>query len=67
MAHVEVDEEGRVDAVRVVRPRDADPRVATLLERSLQAERYRAARACGRPVPFRLTVSLVHCPVRAGD
>lgn len=65
VAHVEVNEAGGVDAVRVVRPREWDPRVATRIVRALQADRYRAASACGRPVPFRLTVSFVHCPVRA--
>jgi len=65
--HVDVNEQGSVDRVSVVRPRIADPRVTTRIVEALQDERYQPARACGRPVPFRMAVSFVHCPVPAAD
>ena len=62
---VQVDADGVVESVRLVRPPDVDARVADILSRHLSADRYRPATACGRPVGFRLTVGVGHCPSRA--
>jgi hypothetical protein len=65
IADVQVDEDGVVVSVRLVRPPDVDARVADILSRQLSADRYRPATACGRPVAFRLAVGVGHCPSRA--
>ncbi len=62
LADVQVNEEGTVDTVRVVRPRNVDKRVESAIVRSMKSRRYRPATACGRPVPFTISVGVFHCP-----
>ncbi len=66
LADVHVNEEGTVDTVRVVRPPNVDKRVESAIVRSMQSRRYNPATACGRAVPFRMSVGFFHCPSRAG-
>lgn len=65
LADVQVNEEGTVDAVRIVRPQNVDKRVESAIVRSMKLRRYTPATACGRPVPFALSVGVGHCPSRA--
>jgi hypothetical protein len=51
-----------VDSVDFLRPMHADPRVQSVIVRSLASSRYTPATACGHPVPFTLTISFLHCP-----
>jgi len=65
LADVQVNEEGTVDTVRVVRPQNVDKRVESAIVRSMKSRRYNPATACGRPVPLRMSVGIGHCPSRA--
>jgi hypothetical protein len=65
LADVQVNEKGTVDAVRVVRPQNVDKGVESAIVRSMKSRRYTPATACGRPVPFALSVGVGHCPSRA--
>jgi len=65
LADVQVKEKGTVDSVRVVRPQNVDKRVESAIVRSMKSRRYTPATACGRPVPFALSVGVGHCPSRA--
>ena len=65
LADVQVNEEGTVDTVRVVRPQNVDKRVEAAIVRSMKPRRYSPATACGRPVPFRMSVGIYHCPSQA--
>jgi hypothetical protein len=65
LADVQVNEEGTVDTVRVVRPPNVDKRVESAIVRSMKSRRYNPATACGRAVPFRMSVGFFHCPSRA--
>lgn len=65
LADVQVNDEGTVDAVRVVRPQNVDKRVESAIVRSMKSRRYTPATACGRPVPFALSVGVGRCPSRA--
>ncbi len=65
LADVQVNEKGTVDTVRVVRPQNVDKRVESAIVRSMKSRRYTPATACGRPVPFALSVGVGHCPSRA--
>jgi hypothetical protein len=62
LADVQVNERGTVDTVRVVRPQNVDKRVESAVVRSMKSRRYTPATACGRPVPFALSVGIGHCP-----
>ena len=62
LADVQVNENGTVDAVRLVRPQNVDKRVESAIVRSMKSRRYRPATACGRPVPFTISVGVFHCP-----
>jgi hypothetical protein len=64
LADVQVNEEGTVDTVRVVRPQNVDERVEAAIVGSMKSRRYMAATACGRPLPFALSVGVGHCPSR---
>ena len=64
LADVQVNERGTVDTVRIVRPQNVDKRVESVLVRSMKSGRYTPATACGRPVPFALSVGVGHCPSR---
>jgi hypothetical protein len=64
LADVQVNEEGTVDTVRIVRPQNLDKRVESAIVRSMQSREYTPATACGRPVPFELSVGVGHCPSR---
>lgn len=66
LADVQVNEKGTVDTVRVVRPQNVDKRVESAIVRSLKSRRYRPATACGRSVPFTMSVGFFHCPSQAG-
>jgi hypothetical protein len=65
LAAVQVNEKGTVDTVRIVRPQNVDKRVESAIVGSMKSRRYRPATACGRPVPFALSVGVSHCPARA--
>jgi hypothetical protein len=65
LADVQVNEQGTVDTVRVVRPQNVDERVESAIVRSMKSRRYNPATACGRPVPFKMSVGVGHCPSRA--
>src|SRR3954471_14714342 len=65
LADVQVNEKGTVDTVRVVRPQNVDKRVESAIVRSMKARRYRPATACGRSVPFTMSVGFFHCPSKA--
>jgi hypothetical protein len=65
LADVQVNEMGTVDAVHVLRPRNVDKRVESVIVRSMKSRRYEPATACGRPVPFKMSVGVGHCPSRA--
>jgi hypothetical protein len=65
VADVQVNEAGTVDALRIVRPQNVDKRVESAIVRSMKSRRYNPATACGRPVPFRMSVGVGHCPSRA--
>ena len=62
LADVQVNEKGTVDTVRIVRPQNVDKRVESAIVRSMKSRRYTPATACGRPVPFALSVGVGHCP-----
>jgi len=64
LVDVQVDENGTVDSVRVVRPQNVDQRVESAIVRLMKSRRYTPATACGRPVPFALSVGVTHCPSR---
>ena len=64
LADVQVNEEGTVETVRVVRPQNVDRCVESAIVRSMKSRRYNPATACGRPVPFRMSVGIGHCPSR---
>lgn len=64
LADVQVNEKGTVDTVRIVRPLNVDNRVESAIARSMKSRRYAPATACGRPVPFVLSVGVGHCPSR---
>ena len=55
LADVQVNPEGAVDTVRVVRPQNVDKRVESAIVRSMKSRQYTPATACGRPVPFAMT------------
>ncbi len=63
VAEVEVNEEGTVEAVHLVRPRPLDERLNQAITKTQAARRYKPALACGLPVKFMLTVGIGHCPV----
>ena len=65
LADVQVNEKGTVDTVRIVRPQNVDKRVESAIVRSMKSRRYTPASACGRPVPFALSVGVGHCPSQA--
>ena len=65
LADVHVNEKGTVDTVRVVRPQNVDTRVESAIVGSMKSRRYNPATACGRPVPFRMSIGFFHCPSRA--
>ena len=65
LADAQVNDEGTVATVRVVRPQNVDKRVESAIVRSMKSRRYNPATACGRPVPFRMSVGFFHCPSRA--
>jgi hypothetical protein len=65
LADVQVNEQGTVDTVRIVRPQNVDNPVESAIVRSMKSRRYTPATACGRPVPFVLSVGVGHCPSRA--
>jgi len=65
LADVRVNETGTVDTVRVRRPRNVDKRVESAIVRSMKSRRYRPATACGRSVPFTMSVGVGHCPSQA--
>jgi hypothetical protein len=65
LADVKVNEQGTVDTVRIVRPQNVDKRVESAIVHSMKSRRYNPATACGRPVPFRMSVGVSHCPSRA--
>jgi hypothetical protein len=65
LAEVQVNENGTVDAVRLLRPEDADARVESVILRTITSWQYRPARACGRPVPSTTSVGFFHCPFKA--
>jgi hypothetical protein len=65
LAEVQVNEQGTVDTVRVVRPQNVDKRVEAAIVRSMKSRRYTPATACGGPVPFKMSVGVGHCPSRA--
>lgn len=56
VAEVRVNADGTVDAVRILRPKPADPRVESAITRTVASWRYTPAMACGRPVPSTATV-----------
>jgi hypothetical protein len=62
LADVQVNTNGTVQTVRVVRPPNIDDRVAAIVTRTLASRRYKPARACGRPVAFTISVGIFHCP-----
>ncbi len=63
VAQAQVNEAGIVHSVRLLRPQNADERVAAVVVRTIAARRYKPARACGHPVSFSMTVGINHCPV----
>jgi hypothetical protein len=65
IAEVKVNEQGAVDDVRFLRPQNADDRVKKAILTTQASRHYKPARACGRPVPFVVTVAIGHCPVPA--
>lgn len=65
LADVQVNEQGTVDTVRVVRSQNVDKPVESAIVRSMKSRRYAPATACGRAVPFALSVGVGHCPSRA--
>jgi hypothetical protein len=65
LADVQVNEKGTVDSVRIVRPQNVDKRVESAIVHSMKSRRYTPATACGRPVPYALSVGVGHCPSRA--
>jgi hypothetical protein len=65
LAGVQVNEQGTAETIRIVRPQNVDKRVESAIVRSMKARRYTPATACGRPVPFALSVGVGHCPSRA--
>jgi hypothetical protein len=64
-ADVQVNEKGTVDNVRLVRPQNVDKRVESAIIGSMKSRRYTPVTACGRPVPFKMSVGVGHCPSRA--
>ena len=64
VAEVEVNEQGTVEAVHLVRPRPVDERLNQAITKTQAVRRYKPALACGQPVKFVLTVGISHCPVR---
>ena len=62
---VQVDEKGTGDSISVGRPQNVDKRVAAAIVRSMESRRYTPATACGRPVPFTISVGVFHCPSKA--
>ena len=65
LTEVQVNEEGTVDGVRIVRPQNVDKRVESAIVGSMRSRRYTPANACGRPVRFALLLGIGHCPSRA--
>jgi hypothetical protein len=65
LAEVRVNADGTVDAVRLVRPEDADTRVEWVIVRTITSWRYKPAIACGTPVPSTTSVGFFHCPFKA--
>jgi hypothetical protein len=60
LADVPVNEKGTVDTVRVLRPQNVDKRVESVIVRSMKSRRYKPATACGRSVPFTMSVGIGH-------
>ena len=65
LVDVQVNEKGTVDTVRVLRPQKLDKRVESVIVHSMKSRRYKPATACGRPVPFKMSVGVGHCPSQA--
>jgi hypothetical protein len=65
LAEVRVTANGTVDAVRLLRPKDADTRVQSAIVRTITSWKYKPAIACGRPVPSTTSVGFFHCPFKA--
>ena len=65
LAEVRVNANGTVDAVRLLRPKDADTRVQSVIVRTITSWKYKPAIACGRPVPSTTSVGFFHCPFKA--
>jgi hypothetical protein len=62
LADVRVNERGTVDSVRVLRPQNVDKRVEWIIVSTIALRRYKPATACGRSVPFTMSVGIGHCP-----
>lgn len=62
LADVQVNERGTVDTVHVLRPQNVDKRIESIIVRSMKSRRYKPATACGRAVPFTMSVGVGHCP-----
>jgi hypothetical protein len=62
VADVQVNEQGTVERVHVLRPQNVDKRVEYAIVRSMKSRRYKPATACGRAVPFKMSVGVGHCP-----
>jgi len=62
LAEVQVSENGTVDSVRVVRPKDPDERLEAVIVSTIASWRYSPATACGRAVAFTMSVGIGHCP-----
>jgi hypothetical protein len=63
-ADVRVTETGMTESVHVIRPPNIDRRVESIVAGTIMSWRYKPATACGRPIPFTMSVGIGHCPSR---
>lgn len=61
-ADVRVSESGMTESVRNIRPPKIDKRVESIVVGTIMSWRYKPAIACGRPIPFTMSVGIGHCP-----
>ena len=65
-ADVRVTETGMTESVEVIRPPNIDRRVESIVVGTIMSWRYKPAIACGRPIPFTMSVGIGHCPSPRG-
>jgi hypothetical protein len=65
LLEVPVGVDGRAGEVKIVRPEKPSPLLVTAISRDSQNWSFQPATACGEPIPSMLTMTIIHCPIKA--